>query len=384
VFSRENETAFYVGNDWWNAGWYPIPGVFMAIDGTMSSWSMVKLALYDTRPFGWGNEGLGINMSTQSNIGVNWLESEASLNTKNGKNMDLRVEQGIDFSNFNKNIGSWTVTSDNQAKIDMNADIISLSVGTWLVYNVVWWSVVSTDYQYKSRIDIDSTHIHMYGSGGLGFMVFDSIFGRFWFSTWNPGNIIEIANSVNNTLGLRLSAMWWWYTNWVLWLDANQDVIPLAHISTLQWGWWPISNYLKLWELDYTQLNSHTGVDILIPLLNANQLPANSLVKRLFVQVSSGFFVSMSANSVQEFALYATGGSVLFINPSDWFISAIWYPFPFWAAYTFSLVPATGPNPIPTEYYIFVRYTNNVTSNDRVQWHASFVVEYETMPSIPF
>lgn len=384
IYTYENEVWFFVGNDASNiTNWYPLPGIFMTIDATAASWSSVWLALYDTRDF-WWDSGLWLNISTMTGAGINWVESEASLNTSDGEKMDLRVEQWFDFSNYNQGNGNWIVTTNNAAWIDMSADIINIKVSTGIVRTVSGWSLVSTNALNNANIDINPFSINMYGSWGLWNMYFNSIIWMFGFGTNTPGNMVDIGVWLSGTLWLRFSARAG-NSGQILWLNNNGDVVLLWNIAWFGGGGWsPTPNYVKLGELDYTQLNSHTGVTVLIPLNIANQLPANSLVTRVFMEIEPFFWAGWYR--VDDFFLIASGTDIGSFNPSDWIIYGPGIQSPFWwySTYVFSFVPAAIANPINDDYSIYVRYSDNAVHNDWMAWNVSFVVEYETMPAISF
>lgn len=341
-----------------------------------------RMIIYDNRP-NWDME-TGISIATQSNANIPGLDQEASINSKNGENVSINVMSWVDLTNYDpQNMNSsWSIAYG--ARINMDADFINISSESAITVIPDISGSPNTYGQTWTNIDITPQYMTIYGSGGSGSLFFDSQLGRFWFSTWNPGNIVHIANSVNNTLWLRLSAMGGSYTNWVLWLNADMDVVPLAHISTLQWGggWWPTAQYLKLGELDYTQLNSHANINTFIPLSGAIQLPANSLVTRVFVEIEP--FAGQWWYRIEEFFLVASGTNLNVFDPMDWLIYGPSIMSPFWWYNTFILtfVPTVTPNPVNDDYSIYVRYSDNNTHSDWIQWKASFVVEYEPMPNL--
>jgi hypothetical protein len=386
ILAQENEVIFFAWNNGINSLGVPIPGVFALVwDFYTITWSYTLFTVYDDLTKKWF-----VLDSTAHTGANNTLENKADISANNWDNLDMEVELWLTGNNT-----TWV--SAFKSSIEMDGDFMTLQVHKGINYTANGTGWYNSTYTDGSNIDMTPQTIHMYGSGWSGYMVFDSMLGRFWFSTWTPGNIIHIASNIgNNTLWLRLSAMWGWYTNWVLWLDANQDVIPLAPLSSLQGGgWWPTSNYLKLGELDYTQLNAHTVVTDPIPLYNGNALPANALVTRIFVKVNTWFatlwFINYSGivaspKWIDNFSLFWWSNSFDFNNG----VIAPVYGWnnanPFGWSFTWSTEPTFvhSTNPSSLYYKIYLQYSNGATSTDRVQWHASFVVEYETMPTISF
>ena len=389
ILAQENEVIFFAWNNGINSLGVPIPGVFALVwDFYTVTWSYTLFTVYDDLTKKWF-----VLDSTAHTGANNTLENKADISANNWDNLDMEVELWLTGNN-----ATWMASF--KSSIDMDGYFMSLQVQGGVNYTANGTGWYNSTYTNGSNIDMTPGNIHMYGTGGSGYMVFDSMLGRFWFNTWAPGNIIHIASSIgNNTLGLRLSAMWGWYTNWVLWLDANQDVVPLAPLSSLQGGgWWPTSQYLKLGELDYTQLNGWDPTSLqTIQLTNGNPLPPNVVVKNIFVQVSTWFaraWFTTQSGVILCFACEIINFSLIGANNVFWWINdgAIstfsdsagrWILNQWW---TFN-VPSTFFHPTQnnfTAYYIYPKYQTIWTYNDRVQWHASFVVEYETMPSLTF
>jgi hypothetical protein len=238
LFAQDNETKIFAGNDGTAAFWFPIAGAYMGIDATASSGATAGIVAYDTRALDPNDGKLWVNIATNSNLGINGAESEASLNTSRGENMDLKVEVWFDFSNYDQQNHTWFVTSQNRAEISMDADHINIFTESWVVRTATGGG---DDFDYSnsqsSRMQIDTNYVKIYGSWFAG-MHFDSVLWLFGFGTNNPANTIDIGGwYVPGTLWLRFSG--WAGNAWqVLGLNNAGDVVLLWTLGGGSSGPW--------------------------------------------------------------------------------------------------------------------------------------------------
>lgn len=234
MFTEDHEVGLFVGKDAGAALGYPIPTTFMGIDASDSSGSKAMITTYDTRTI--GNDGkVGINIETDSHIGVSGSESLAYLNSSDGDNLDLSVEKGIDKTHYNFNTNTGYATSHGKSSLDIEYNDMMLSVQTGLTYTNSGGDLWH-EYTYGSNIDLSPTHLHIYGSGWFANMYFDSVLWLFGLGTNTPKNTLDIAGGyLTGTLGLRFSGRTW-HAGQILGLNNSGDVVLLWHISGLGGG----------------------------------------------------------------------------------------------------------------------------------------------------
>ncbi len=239
VFVQDNEVGFFAGNDATSVFGFPIGGAYMGIDATASSGATAAIVAYDTRAVDPSDGKLWVNIATNSNIGINGAESEASLNTSKGENMDLKVEVWLDLSNYDQQNHSWFVTSQNRSEVSMDADHIRIFTESWTVRTATG-SSDNFDYtnSRSSNIEIDPAYLKIYGNGWYADLYFNSSLWLFGFAQNNPGNTVDIGwGYVPGTLGLRFSGRTG--NAWqVLGLNNVGDVVLLGPLGGGSSGPW--------------------------------------------------------------------------------------------------------------------------------------------------